>query len=275
MSARLRSRRSTRPTNRRGGTFTQVLACIVAVGGGCWLGAQYTGVEVGDLAYTALDETELLDKIPDDWRPTRSDCPAEGCPEPQTDEERAARLHEELTRLRQEAAVLRKSADLDLNSTLLLSGAVSDSNATVRREQTLGYWAGLSEIASEVAQLEASVQLVMKRETLGHVFDLRRRTYEYATRAIRAIPFDQADPQAVEAGKRLADWYRSGAEFYKHATNVWDSRAGGGQATSAEVALDKSREQHRKESELVRAKLAELNSTLSRRYGAAFQAISI
>ncbi|MEM6331096.1 MAG: hypothetical protein AAF790_12695 [Planctomycetota bacterium] len=261
--------------HRMGGSLLQVLACLVAIGGGCWLGAQYMGVEVGDIAYTALDETELLDRIPPDWRPSRSDCPSDGCPEPPTEDERAAALIEELNGLRFEAAKLRQAASLDGGVAALIGVAKGDSEAAIQREQTLAYWARLSEIANDVAQLDASLQPAVSRDTTGYVFDLRRRSFDYARRAIEAIPYRKADPQAQEAGQRLAIWYDSGARFYTEATEAWDALAGSGGSRVAEQSLNRSREQHRKESELVRAKLAEINSLLSRRYAAAFTVIGL
>ncbi len=262
-------------SSRTGASLYQMLACVLAVGAGCWLGAQYVGVEVGDIAYTALDETELLEQIPQDWRPIRSDCPAEGCPEPPTDEELAAGLLDELNGLRFEAAKLRQAASLDGGVAALIGVAKGDSDAAITREQTIAYWGRLTEIANDVAQLDASLQPAVSRDTTGHVFDLRRRSFDYARRAIEAIPYEKADPQAFEAGQRLAVWYDSGAKFYEDATAAWDALAGSSRSSLTELSLNKSREQHRKESELVRAKLAEIRSVLSRRYASAFPGISI
>jgi len=228
------------------------------------------GVEIGDLAYTALDETELLDNVPDDWRPQRSDCPPEGCPPPESAEERAAQLREELNGLRLEVATLRTAAES--GSELLTS---TSGEQSVRREATLAYWSRLVEISNELAELEQNVEPATSGTTTGHAFDVRRRAFDYASRAITATPYQGVDPEALEGGARLSEWFKHGADLYAQATEVWDGLAGAKRAPVAEAALTKSRAQHRKESELVRAKLAELNSLLSRRYAVAFPAVEI
>ena len=258
-----------RAASRTGGAFYQVVTCLLAVGAGAWIGARYMGVEMGDLAYTALDETELLDNVPDDWRPQRSDCPPEGCPPPETAEERAVQLREELNDLRLEVATLRTAVE---------SGSplpTTSGEQTVRREATLAYWSRLVEISNELAQLQQNVEPAASGATTGHAFDLRRRAFDYASRAIQATPYQGVDPEALEGGARLSEWFEHGAELYQQATDVWDGLAGAKRAPLAESSLNKSRAQHRKESELVRAKLAELNSLLSRRYAVAFPAIKI
>ena len=54
---------------RAGLTVLEFVGCLIAVIGGAWLGALYLGVDVNNVAYTALAQSDLLDKVPAEWRP--------------------------------------------------------------------------------------------------------------------------------------------------------------------------------------------------------------
>ena len=54
---------------RAGLSALEFVGCVIAVIGGAWLGAIYLGVDVRNVAHEALSESELLDKVPEDWRP--------------------------------------------------------------------------------------------------------------------------------------------------------------------------------------------------------------
>src|SRR6266571_5268828 len=90
---------STKATSRRAGaraglTILEFMACAMFVVGGAWLGALYLGVDVRHLAYTALSEAKLLDKVPAEWRPPAPNDKG------MTREQILATLHEELGSLR-------------------------------------------------------------------------------------------------------------------------------------------------------------------------------
>ncbi|MEM9186135.1 MAG: hypothetical protein AAGB00_06510 [Planctomycetota bacterium] len=257
---------------RAGASVIQLLACVVAIGGGVWLGAEYMGVKLSDLAYTALDETAMLDKVPESWRPELSECPIGECPEKTAPDEHTAELRSELESLRLEAAKLRKSAETGERPELITASA---GERALQRDLTLAYWARLCEVANQVADVDGDVEPAMNRSTTGHVFDLRRRAYRYGQKSLESIDDEGVDADAINAGNRLISWYGDGARFYTEATAVWDGLAGAEQNPVAEAALDKQRLQYRKQTELLRVKLAELSSLLSRRYAVAFPKIGV
>src|SRR5215212_10172715 len=86
---------------RAGLTILEFLACATALVGGVWLGALYLGVDVRHLAYTALSQSQLLDKVPAELRP--------GDPNEKvmTREQLLTTLHEELGSLRNQITSLR------------------------------------------------------------------------------------------------------------------------------------------------------------------------
>ena len=85
---------------RFGLSLLEFLCCIVAVFGGIWLGAFYLGVDVRHVAHTALSETELLEKVPPEWRP-------QGPQDSVTRAELVETLREELGSLKHEISQLR------------------------------------------------------------------------------------------------------------------------------------------------------------------------
>src|SRR5947207_15707856 len=86
---------------RAGLTILEFLACTIAVVGGAWLGALYLGVDVRHIAYTALSEAQLLNKVPAEWRPPAPNDKG------MTREQLLTTLHEELGSLRNQITTLR------------------------------------------------------------------------------------------------------------------------------------------------------------------------
>lgn len=256
---------------RAGVSLLQVLTCLLAVAGGVYVGTEYMGVTLNDVAYTALDETQMLDKLPEDWRPELSDCPIGDCPERVAPDEEAAELRAEFEALRLDAAKLRRSAQLGETPDLM---RFDDEQLALERDTTLAYWGRLCEIANQVADLDARVQVAMAKKTTGHAFEIRSRAFDFGSRSIEAITLENVDAQAIEAGNRLIEWYRDGADLYLQATKVWDDLAGSATGDQQQE-LERARIHHSKQTELLRAKLAELSSLLGRRYSVDFPTIEV
>lgn len=259
---------------RKGSALLQVLTLIAAMCAGVWVGSEYLGVEVNDLAYTALDEAELLERMPDDWRPTKPGCSDGDCHE-LTAEEQAAVLRDELGALHTEAVALRKAAAGNAQALEAVLGAAALEGNKLRRDRTIAYWERLCEIAKSVTFLHDEVAVSPNNETTGYVLDLRRRAFEYGERAIAAIPNNSVDEQAIQSGQRLARWYRNGAELYEQAAEVWEGRATSGPAALNEATLSQSQKQHRQEAKLIRDKAGRVSEVLTRRYVVAFPALGV
>ena len=251
--------------SRKGGVLLQVLACVAAMCAGVWLGAEYLDVKVNDLAYTALDEAELLQQVPEELRPHKPGCPTGDCPE-QTAEEHAEVLRNELQRLRGEAVALRKAAagNIQALETVLTSSALEHNK--LRRDRTIAYWERLCEVAKSVTYLHDEVAVAPNSNTTGHVLDLRRRAYEYGERAITSISSDDVDEQAVESGQRLTLWYQNGQKLYQQASAVWEGRTVDNPAALNQSTLMKIQQQHQNEARLIQEKASRVSEVLSRRY---------
>src|SRR3970282_808214 len=51
---------------RMGLSVLEFVGCLIALVGGVWLGAIYLGIDVHRVAYVALSESELMEKVPED-----------------------------------------------------------------------------------------------------------------------------------------------------------------------------------------------------------------
>src|SRR5689334_1866177 len=135
-------------------TILEFLACTIAVIGGAWLGAVLLGIDVRNLAYTALSESKLLDKVPADLRPAN---PNEKI---MTREQLLTTLHEELGSLRNQIATLRTGAPTAGSPE---NAAKGEHPATLElpptKEKTLAYWERLIVIASGERALQRDAEV--------------------------------------------------------------------------------------------------------------------
>ncbi|TWT76878.1 hypothetical protein Pla123a_23020 [Posidoniimonas polymericola] len=262
-------------SSRTGGTSFQVVTFILVAGLGAWLGAEYVGVDVEHLAYTALDEAKVIDHIPEQWRPKPPMAELGDAQGQVSFEQRALDLRSELENLRSEVASLRhdvQESSPDLVRELPTTFAEAPP---VRRQATLAYWTRLRQIATEVTDLHDSVELALEPATASMVFGIRQRAFDYGARAIESVDAGEVDPQAVDAGFRIAKWYRSGAELYERAAAIWEGRIADAPTEELQRSLETSRSQHAREAELVRDLAARTEEILMRRYAVEFPVLSI
>ncbi len=260
---------------RAGGTTFQVLSFLAVAALGMWLGAEYVGVDIEHLAYTALDEAEVLEHLPEAWRP-RAPLPALGDAEGQVRfEERSLELRGELGDLREQVAAMRAGGQqADAEASELLPNKLTNSPAS-RRQATLAYWTRLRQITTEVAELHDGVEHALTPESAANVFRIRGRAFDYGSRAIDSVDTAGVDKQAIDAGYRIAKWYRSGADLYDRANGIWEGRVQGEVQRDQEESLDKAKEHHARAAGLVREQTARTEETLMRRYAVEFPVLSI
>lgn len=251
--------------SRRGMSLLEVLGCIMAVVVGLWVGAQYLGLNLHTIAYTTLDETEVLDKLPEPIRPQ----PPAGL-EPVPFEERQRQLNEELEALRLDLAVLeQQKVDLEPGGH---TGA-ADANAgelEARRQETLEFWSRLGEIRLEVEQIQESAQMAASEQNVWKVLEIRQRANQYGAKAVEAAMADVVDPQALQFAKQLVGWYQQGADLYGEAMKVWQGQHELDKSVPQDHALDQARKQHDNEALLLFQKGGRLREMLIRRYQVPF-----
>lgn len=260
---------------RRGGTTFQVVLFLMVTSLGVWLGAQYSGVDVQHLAYTALDETQVIDRIPEQWRP-KAPLPELGDGPGQVSfEQRASDLLQELEGLRSEVASVRQGANKRATSGSRSLPSEFARAPAMRRQATLAYWTRLRQITGEVTELHDGVELALSTNTVSHVFDIRQRAFDYGARAIDSVDSAEVDQQAADAGFRIAQWYCEGAELYSRASDLWEGRVSSSSKETMERSLEHAKEQHASEADLVRTMVARTEEILMRRYAVEFPVLSL
>jgi hypothetical protein len=240
----------------RGLTTLEFVGCLAAVVGGAWIGAMYLGVNVEHVAHSALEQTNLLDKVPPEWRP-------EG-PNVVTREQLLASLKHELGSLRSEIVALRSETNP--------AGAgepLSDASAA-GRESTRAYWRRLNEIALGEDDMQRDAEKAIDNTNAPKVFAIKARISRYAARGVEAVPSEGVDEQVVRFGRQLAIWYGRADELYEQAVTIWETPGNSQSRTQLSEAWKQTEIQHRQEARLLRERAAVLRASISRQLGEEF-----
>ena len=248
--------------NRRAGlSVLEFIGCVVAVVGGLWLGALYLGVDVRKTVYDTMDRTNVLDKVPPRWRP---DDPHGTASREQT----VAALREELGMLRSEIAGL-SSDTPPATDALQQSHADHPAAANGDQRSTLAYWNQLNEIVLGEASLQQEADAAITDSRAARAFVLKSRVSQFASEAVATVPTNGVDPELLQFGQQLTDWYEQGNTLYKRAAQIWQLPTAS-QRTNLTERWKPTQLQHRNEAKLLNKKAAALRSALTRRYGVEF-----
>ena len=263
-----RTNRSVCATRRAGLSRFEVLTSLLAVAGGLWIGAQYYNVDLNGAAYQALDETQLLEKLPPDWRPPNPDCPNGDCPDPA--EVRAAeeaRLTAKLKELQFEVARLstgEAGAADPAQSTSLTESDIAT------RELTQAYWQSLTRIVFEVSAIQNVVAPYAGTELQSRALAVRRRSLEYGHEATNLLDIEGVDPEAVATGVRVSEWFAQSAAQLNTALELKTRQPVGNRSVSAADVWAQTEAELQKRTELVHRKSQETSAYLSSKYFADF-----
>ncbi len=256
---RLQAFHKPREMDSRGLTTLEFLGCLVALLGGAYLGAIYLGIDVKHLAYDALDESQLLDKVPAQLRPTPP------LDKAMTREQLVTTLREELGSLRNQIAVLR-TGKTD-GATADPAAAAADAEAQLpTKERTLAYWTRLNEIALGEADLQRDAESAFSTPNAAKVFAVKGRICRFAAKAVEAVPTQSVDDEALRFGRQLGLWYTRGGELYERAVRIWETSTGPEARKQLTDEWHRADEQHRNEAKLVTQKATTVRGTISRIY---------
>jgi hypothetical protein len=241
----------------------------MAVIGGIWLGALYLGVDVRYMAHTALSETELLDKMPPDWRPPG---PNDGV----TREQLVATLREELGSLKDEISTLRSGESMappkfETSQPAQPQTSIERLPSQVR---TLAYWQRLSEIALGEASLHTEAEAAFEQGKASKVFAIKARLCRFAAKAVDVIPTEEVDESVVQFGRQLSLWYEHGGELYERAMQIWESAANSQGREQLNDDWRRAELHHKNEAKLLRDKANGVRTTVSRMFGTEFPAFA-
>jgi hypothetical protein len=247
------------PVGRRAGraglTTLEFFGCVVAVVGGLWLGAIYLGVDMRHLAHRVLDEAQLLDRMPPEWRPADPD------EHTMTRDQVVSMLRKELGSLRTEIVALRTAAAVVGDPELLTEAE------TMAKQRTRDYWQRLSEIAQNEAVLQGDAETAFDEHNAAKVFAIKGRIGRFAANAVEAVPRDGVDPILVQFGEQLGAWYQEAAELYERAVHIWESPATNQARNQLNRDWRAAELHHRNEARLLNERAAAVRASLSRRYG--------
>ncbi len=251
--------------HRVGLTILEFLACTIAVVGGAWLGALYLGIDVRHIAFTALSEAQLLDKVPAEWRPPSPNDKA------MTREQLLTTLHEELGSLRNQIRALRSGRASGQGSD---SAAAADSNTTAillpTKEKTLAYWLRLNEIAIGEGALQRDAESAFNANNAAKVFAIKGRISRFSANAVEALPTEAVDESVIRFGRQLALWYDRAGELYERAVRIWETSIGQQARTQLNEEWKRDDQQHGNEERLLNEKAAAVRGSMSRIYGGEF-----
>jgi hypothetical protein len=236
----------------------------------------YLGVDVRHIAYVALKDSQLLDRVPQKWRPAAPDAKQDG--ERPTPEQLAQHVEQELVALRQEVSALRSSRDGSTGAPSKGESSGGEATATaksgsVEKEHSLAYWSRLSDIVRDQSALQDDSESAATQNNATQVAALKARVCRFASSAIHAIPTDGVDSTATEYGQQLAEWYDHGAELYEKAVRIWQSPARDQDGQPLAEGWDESKAQHRNEERQLSERGAVVRDTLVGRYGTEFPAL--
>jgi hypothetical protein len=253
---------------RAGLSVLEFVGCVIAVVGGIWLGAIYLGVDLRRVAHEALTDTELLEKVPENWRPVGAE------EEHVTREQLVATLREELSGLRTEISSLRNDEHERGNQAAADGSASSPDGSARSREsmdKTLAYWNRLIEIAGGETALQTDAAAAFNDANAAKVFAIKSRISRFAAKAVEAVPQEGVDRSVVQFGRKLAAWYDRGGDLYDKAVNIWETTSAGSQSrTQLNEEWGRAELQHRNETRLLDEKASAVRSAASRRFGQEF-----
>jgi hypothetical protein len=228
---------------RTGLTILEFVGCTTAVIGGAWLGALYLGVDVRHLAFTALSQSKLLDKVPPELRPVD---PNEKV---MTREQLLNTLHEELGSLRNQITTLRGGAGQSTDSAG--HGEPTSPELMPTKEKTLAYWQRLNEIAMGEGQLQRDAELAFNADNAAKVFAIKGRISRFSAKAVEAVPTQEVDESMIRYGRQLGLWYDRAGELYERAVRIWETPIGQQARTQLNDEWKRADEQHRSEGRLL------------------------
>lgn len=251
---------------RCGMSILQFVSCLVALAGGVWLGATYVGLDLKKTAEQAITESEILDKVPEGWRPVQA--VKEKLP---TQEELAAQAQQELSSLQGEIAALEVGSE-----TNTAPSAASDADALdeTKRAATLAYWTQLQAVIGNQGGLQLDAEQAATDVSATKLAAIKARISRYAADAIRALPRKDVDESAVDVAKELANWYEQGANVLDQAVQVWESSTPGPNGSQLTKTWEQVQTQQVNEGRLLVSRLAAVRDSLTRRFGEGFAPIS-
>lgn len=234
----------------------EVIGCTAAIAGGVYVGALYTNLNLEHAAHYALVQTNMLEKVPDGWRPSGAEVNAASIREQQ------ALAQQEMNELRNEIVALAGNAEA-VNSQEALSSADASDDETPTRQ----CWLQLSEIAALEADLQRTAESQLTNANAAEVFALKSRASRCAAKNAQALAYAEVDNSVAKFGRQLSDWYAHNGDLYEKVVEIWETSPKPQLRQRRLVEWRRDEAQHRLEAKLIRDKAASVRADVSRRLG--------
>jgi hypothetical protein len=256
--------------SRNGLSVLEFLGCTMALVGGVWLGAIYLGIDLHRVAYLALAESNLMEQVPEDWRPETPE--SEKAP---SQAELAASVHNELAALREDITSLRSAPGAEPSTNTAAIEETVPATATGKpadnaKDATLNYWQQLAQIVHKQYKLLVEAETAATEGNATKVAALKGRVSRLTATSIRAIPIKNVDRSATDFGSELANWYESGATLYDEAVQVWGTSAGGQGNPQLAKEWQQAHAQFTNEGQLLRGRATTVRDALTQQFGVEF-----
>ena len=250
-------------SKRRGITIFQLLTGLLAASLGFYAGATFVGLNINRVAYYALDKTELIDQVPEDWRPEVLQKQAV-----LAEAERESKLAELQSRL------------VDLERMLESNGSEKTEIESVhtsveqRRENiqslmadypaTLTHWEDLVQLYTKISDLDNRASA--SEHSHAKWLTVRKNLYQYATEYLMALETNGVDPKILEMNVRLAEWFTAGLQQAEDEVRFDHLLATGDPPINESQSIQQSRIQLKKLSELLHRRMVETQQYLQTHY---------
>lgn len=253
----------------RGGlSVLEFIGCLMALVGGVWLGAIYLGIDLHRVAYVALSESTLMERVPEAWRPETPE--SEQAP---SQAELAASVHQELVALQQEVASLRtpgaQPSTLPAEEEPAVSVATDGKSSDNSQQATLDYWRQLAQAVHRQSSLQYDAEGAATQGNAPKVAALKGRVNRLTAASIRTLSTKNVDRAASDFGAELAKWYESGAELFDEAVQVWGTTGGQGNPQLAKQ-WQQAHVQFTNEGKLLRGRATTVRDALTQQFGVEF-----
>ncbi len=250
-------------SKRRGITIFQLLTGLLAASIGFYAGATFVGLNINRVAYYAMDQTELIDQVPEDWRPEMLQQQAS-----LVEAERETRLAELQARLTDlELMIESNGFEKTEIASLQVSIEQGRENAQSLKADypaTLTHWSDLVTLYKKISDLDNRASTTENSQAKW--LTVRKNLYQYASEYLMALETNGVDPKILEMNVRLSEWFTAGLQQAEDEVRFEHLLATGDPPINESQSIQQSRIQLKKFSELLHRRMVETQQYLQTHY---------
>ncbi len=248
---------------RSGITIFQLLTGLLAASVGFYAGATFVGLNIDRVAYYAMDRTDLLEQVPQEWIPEALEEQAI-----QNETERENRLEQLQVRLTDLERMIESNGT---EKTEIISNNQSaerglESIQSFKRDYpaTLSHWEDLVDLYQRISDLDKRAN--DNENSHSKWLTVRKVLYQYASEFLNALDTQGVDPKVLEMNVRLSEWFSNGLQQAEAEIRFDHLLASGEPPINERQSIQQSRVHLDKLSELLHRRLVETQQYLQTHY---------